>query len=269
MDHHLKDYFRQFSDEAPRGNFHSVIPLHQSPKITWEAIHSKVPELCRGWFELAHLNVKDRIDFSHDFWLSKLPYRQGLNESIDRFFASLDDIGIFLTQKKFEDSYETHLVYSIKGDGGFFKGAPPASEKSLDTLQKAFAGYIFPRDYLDFLQIHNGFCKATDCTGITSAENLPESYAGLQKLIQEHEPILTSRNTFVDPKTLIPFYKSFGMPFYQCFWSEWYPAQEMGNVYYSGEAKTISDVFSGASSSEMMAFPTFTDWLMFYLERVE
>ena len=269
MDHHLKDYYRQFSDEAPRGNFHSVIALHQALELSWDAIKAKVPHLCRGWYELAHLNSKDRIDFSKEFWLSKLPYREGLDESIGRFFASLDDIGIFITQKKFEDPYEAHLVYSIKGDRGFYKGAPPASEKSLNNLQKAFADHILPGDYLDFLQIHNGFCKATDCTGISSAEQVPESYLGLQKLMQQHDSILTSRNTVVDPKTLIPFYKSFGMPFYQCFWTEWYPAQEMGNVYYSGEAKTISDVFSGVSGSEMMAFPTFTDWLMFYLERVD
>jgi hypothetical protein len=59
------------------------------------------------------------------------------------------------------------------------------------------------------------------------------------------------------------------MPFYQCFWAEWYPEQEMGNVYYSGESKTISDVFGSFSSSETMAFTTFTDWLMFYLERID
>lgn len=269
MDHHLKDFYRQFSDEGPRGNFHSVIALHQAPHLSWKEAQIKVPDLFRGWFELAHLSVKDRINFSLDFWLAKLPYRQGLDESLNRFFASLDDIGVFLTQKKFEDPYECHLIYSIKDNGGFFRGASPATEKSLAQLQKAFLDYILPNDYLAFLQIHNGFCKATDCTGITSVENMPASYVSLQKMIQQHDPIVTSRNTIVDPKTLIPFYESFGMPFYQCFWTEWYPDQEMGNVYYSGESKTISDVFSGVTSSEMMAFSTFTDWLMFYLERVE
>ena len=269
MDHHLIDYYSEFSDDATRGNFYSVIPLHQMPELTWHEVHEKVPEMLRGWFELAHLSSKDRIEFTRDFWLSKLQYREGLNESVNRFFASLDDIGIFLTQKKFEDPYEAHLVYSAKGDGGFYRGAIPAKEKKLNDLQKAFFGHIFPHDYLAFLQIHNGFCKATDCTGISSAENVPGSYQDLQKLMAMHDPILTSRDTVVDPKTLIPFYESFGMPFYQCFWTEWYPDQEMGNVYYSGVAQTISDVYSGMSSSERMAFPTFTDWLMFYLERVD
>lgn len=269
MDHHLKDFYREFSDEGPRGNFHSVIALQQSQELTWQAIQSKVPDMCRGWFELAHLNVKDRIEFSRDFWLSKLQYRGGSNESLNRFFGSLDDIDIFLTQKKFEDPYEAHLVYSLRGDGGFYRGALPGKEKSLAELQKAFSPHIFPDDYLAFLKIHNGFCKATDCTGISAAEYVQGSCDDLQKLMQLHDPILTSRDTIVDPKTLIPFYESFGMPFYQCFWTEWYPDQEMGNVYYSGVAQTISDVYSGMSSSEMMAFPTFTDWLMFYLERIE
>lgn len=269
MDHHLKDFYRQFSDEAPRGNFHSIIALHQSIEIPWNVIKTKVPELSKGWYELAHLNEKDRIEFTRDFWLSKLPYHQGVNESINNFFASLDDIGIFLTQKKFEDPYEANLIYSVKDNEGFFRGSLPASEKQLSDLQKYFSDYILPQDYLSFLQIHNGFCKATDCTGITATNSMPNSYQTLQQLMQQHDPLLTSRDTIIDPKTLIPFYESFGMPFYQCFWSEWYPEEEMGNVYYSGISHTISDVYSGKNSMETMAFPTFTDWLMFYIERVE
>lgn len=269
MDHHVKDYFRQSSDEAPPGNFHKVIALHDAPDFTWEAVKALVPNLCRGWFELAHLNPKDRIDFSRDFWLLKLPYSPGLDDSINRFFASLDDIGIFITQKKFEDPCEANLIYSIKGDGGFFRGGSPITEKNQENLQKYFSEYILPVDYFAFLQIHDGFCKATDCTGLTKSANIPESYENFQTLLQKYEPIMTSKGTAVNPKTLIPFYESFGMPFYQCFWAEWYPEQEMGNVYYSGEAKTISDVFSPGSSSEKMAFPTFTEWLMFYLERID
>jgi len=266
MDHHLKHFYRQASDETPRGSFHSVIALHQSQEITWKAIKEKVPDLSRGWYELAHLNTSDRIEFSRDFWLAKLPYRQGMDEFLNRFFSSLDDIGIFVTQKKFEDPYEAHLIYSIKGNGGFFCGAPPITEKGLNNLQHTFSDYILPNDYLLFLQIHNGFCKTTDCTGITSAEKVPESRENLLKL--QSEPLMTSKGTFVSPQTLIPFYESFGMPFYQCFLADWYPEEEMGNVYYSGETKTISDIYSGASSAETMAFPTFTDWLMFYLERI-
>lgn len=266
MDHHLKDFFRHSSDGPPRGHYHSVIPLHKSSHITWEEISKKAPNLSRGWYELAHLSASDRIEFSREFWLSKLPYRPNLDEFLTRFFSSLDDIGIFITQKKFEDPFETHLVYSIRGDGGFFCGAPPATETQLANLQRSFPDCIFPNDFMLFLQIHNGFCKATDSTGITSTDHVVENYETFLKI--QTDPIMTSKGSFIDPSTLIPFYESFGMPFYQCFLTDWYPDQEMGNVYYSGESKTISDIYSGALGPETMAFPTFTDWLMFYLERV-
>lgn len=269
MDHHVKEYFRLSSDESPRGNFHKVILLHDAPDISWKAIEKIIPDLCRGWYELAQLNSKDRIEFLRDFWLAKLPYSPLVNESINRFFASLDDIGIFVVQKKFEDAYEANLVYSIKGDNGFFRGAAPLTEKKQEELQKAFPEYLLPNDYFAFLQIHNGFCKTTDCTGLICSSKMPEIYENFQAQLQKQEPIETSQGTIVNPKTLIPFYESFGMPFFQCFWAEWYPEQEMGNVYYSGESKTISDVFSSSSSSENMAFSTFTDWLMFYLERID
>jgi hypothetical protein len=84
----------------------------------------------------------------------------------------------------------------------------------------------------------------------------------------EEEVIKTSDGIEVDPKTLIPFYESFGMPFFQCFWTEWYPEEEMGNVYYSGVSKKILVAEDERPSEENMAFPTFLDWLMFYLERV-
>jgi len=127
---------------------------------------------------------------------------------------------------------------------------------------------MLPSDYLAFLQIHDGFSKTTDSTGITPSNEMHKSYTQLQEIIQQHDPIVTKKGTAVDPSTLIPFYESFGMPYFQCFWAEWYPEEEMGNVYYSGALRTISDVYGGGLSTETMAFPTFTDWLMFYLERI-
>lgn len=269
MDHHIKEYYRQYSDETPGGNFHSVIALHEAPDIGWKALYAQVPSLSRGWWELAQLNSKDRIEFTRDFWYSKLPYRPGMNEFLERFFASLDDIGIFLTQKKFEDPYLAHMVYSIKDNGGFFHGNPPMHEKNQRGLQKCFQDNALPADYLAFLQMHDGFCKTTDCTGVIASENVPAVYERLQDFLQKQDPITTDKGSVVNPKTLIPFYESFGMPFYQCFWSEWYPEHEMGNVYYSGVDRTISDISSYKIGSESMAFATFIDWLMFYLERIE
>jgi hypothetical protein len=268
MDTHVKEYFRQASDEGPRGSFYSVIALHESAEISWDWTHSKISNVPRGWYELAQLPSKDRIEFSHDFWLAKLPYRAGVDKFLDRFFGSLDDIGVYITQKKFDDPHEVSLVYCIKGYNGFFRGYPPVNGTALDKLSKAFSPYLLPNDYLAFLQIHDGFSKATDCTGITRSAQMLEKYEAFQSMLQQQDPIITSIGTTVDPKTLIPFYESFGMPFFQCFWTEWYPDQEMGNVYYSTENKSISDVYNGVANSETMAFYTFIDWLMFYLERI-
>jgi hypothetical protein len=270
MDHHIKEYYSQSCDNAPRGHFHAVISLNDSPKMTWEEVVGIVPKMCRGWYELAHLSPADRIEFTRDFWLAKLPYHPLFDAFLTRFFESLDDIGIFIVQPKFDDPYQAHLVYSLKGDAGFFRGALPASSQEIADLEQTFFDFRLPADYLAFLQIHNGFSKTTDSTGVTCSSQVGTLFRKFQIMIQEEgAPLMTSCGTLVDPKTLIPFYESFGMPFFQCFWAEWYPEQEMGNVYYSGLTKTISDIEKGDLTLESMAFPTFTDWLIFYMERIE
>lgn len=267
MDHHIKGYFCQSRSDSPKGSFHKVIALHTEPHITWESVEKLVPRFCKGWFELAHLSSQDRIDFTRDFWLVKLPYHPKLDEFINRFFAGLDDIAVFITQQKFEDPYEAHLVYSLKGDNGFFRGSLPASPEQIADLKESFITVRFPEDYLAFLQIHNGFSKTTDCTGILSSTCMETTYTNFEEMLLKENSLTTSRGKLVDPKTLIPFYESFGMPFFQCFWTEWYPQQEMGNVYYSCLTKTIPDVETLEPGIESMAFPSFLDWLMFYMER--
>lgn len=269
MDYHVKEYFSQFHDETPKGNFHKVIALHENPTYSWESVLQMVPDFCRGWYELSRLKSEDRIEFVCDFWLSKLPYHPKLDVFLTKFFASLDDIGIFILQKTFDGPFEADLVYSLKGDTGFFKGGLPASEKEITDLQKAFSEFILPNDYLAFLQIHNGFCKTTDTTGIVNSGYMPKQSQLFLDMLDQKGTLSTNHGKPVNPKTLIPFYESFGMPFYQCFWDEWYPEQEMGNVYYSGTTNTIFDVESSDTASECMAFPTFLDWLMFYMERIE
>jgi len=39
-------------------------------------------------------------------------------------------------------------------------------------------------------------------------------------------------------------------------------------VYYSGSTNTISDPHEG-SREDSMSYPTFLDWLFFYLERID
>lgn len=269
MDLHALEYYAGYSERTPHGHFHAVIPLHDAPHIEWKQAHSLSANLCRGWFELAKLPAKDRIEFTRDFWLAKLPYCPHLDEFISKFFSSIDDIGVFLTQQKYEDPFDVELVYSLAENSGFFHGACPASEAELIKLRKDFPEYILPLDYLAFLEIHNGFAKLSD-TGILPSGKMRESYDGFVKMLEsESEPIITSKGTSVNPASLIPFYESFGMPYYQCFWADWYPDQEMGNVYYSALTRTLSICKKRDDCIETMAFETFANWLMFYLEKID
>ncbi len=272
MDDHIKEFYTQFSEDFPSGNFHKVIALNDAPDIPWDTLGEKVPKLKRGWYELARLSVQDRIDFTRDFWLATFPYHPKLQDFIIRFFNSLDDIAIFITQKQYNDDFEAQMVYSVANNGGFFRGCSPADDNEIATVQKNFGNFIFPEDYLAFLRIHNGFCKATDTTGILKTENMLENYTQFQAMIDTIDArVTTERGIPVNPKKLIPFYESFGMPFYQCFWGDWYPQNVMGvgNVYFSVTSKTVSDPLNYEDSASLnMAFTTFTDWLMFYLERI-
>lgn len=268
MDLHVKNFFRQSSDETPRGNFYRVIALQEAPDVDWGTLHEKVPALSKGWFELARLSNRDRIEFSRDYWLNKLPYKQGVSEFLIRFFDSLDDVGVYITQQKYDDPYEACIVYSMKGDTGFYRGGLGASDETIENLQKLFPDYLLPADYKAFLQIHDGFWKTTDCTGMIHIKEMEPLNKSFQQMLSQQERLLTTGGKEVNPKSLIAFYKSFGMPFYQCFWGEWYPEEEMGNVYYSDLTKSITYTEGRTASPENMAFPTFLDWLMFYLEQI-
>jgi hypothetical protein len=267
MDDHVSDFFCQASDEAPHGNFHRVVALHNAPETSFQEVALNVKDLCKGWHELAYLGTEDRIEFTRDFWLSKLPYEPNAHQSITKFFSQLDDIGIYLVQKKFDDPFESHMVYSLKGDKGFFQGLCSATDLEITQLQKRFPNHTIPKDYLAFLKIHNGFAKSTD-TGVLSTSCIAIATEQFHAILSHGAPLETSIGTVIDPETLVPFYESFGMPVYQCFWSDWYPQQEMGNVYYSGFTHTISDVFGVETSIETLGFPTFLSWLTFYLETV-
>jgi hypothetical protein len=269
MDRHVENLYRRATDDDPGGRFHEVIALHEAPDIPWRILSKKVPLLPRGWYELSLLPAQDRIEFCRDYWISKLPYQANLSEFLCRFFGSLDDIGIYLTQDKWGEPFDVNMVYSISGDRGFYSGELPASEEKIIALQENFPNYILPEDYKAFLLIHDGFWKATDSTGLTPSSKMKDCYKEFQQMIQGEPPVTTSKGAMVNPGSLIPFYESFGIHFYQCFWGEWYPQQEMGNVYFSHTTKTISDVKESDSPADAMAFPSFLAWLMFYLERVE
>lgn len=270
MNKHVNEYFCQYSESSNQGNFHKVIAIQDAPDINWNTISLIAPNLSKGWFELCQLPTQDRLDFTFEFWLSKLPYYPKISQTLLKFFGALDDIGVFLSQKKYDDPFHVQMVYSLSEDRGFYRGMPNAREEDLLNLQKLFPEIILPKDYLAFLQIHNGFCKATDCTGITNTSTMNKLYTEFQTYLERQGEVTTKGGTPVNPRTLIPFYESFGMPYYQCFWNEWHPIQEMGNVYYSGADNTISNPLKKMTGSiEHMAFPTFSDWLAFYLEQID
>lgn len=151
MDFHIKEFYCQYSEDFPSGNFHNVIALHEAPDIPWESLGEKVPKLSRGWYELAHLSTEDRIEFTRDFWLATLPYHPKFQDFIIRFFNSLDDIAIFITQKQYNDEFEAQMVYSVANNGGFFRGFSPGDDNAIAELQKSFP-------ILFFLKIICHFC---------------------------------------------------------------------------------------------------------------
>lgn len=268
MNGHIFEYYKETSDPSFSGHFHQVIALHENKDLSWEALKEKDLKLSKGWFELSKLSSKDRVDFTMQFWISKFLDHPTLISFLEKFFAEIDDIYIFVLQKKIEDPYETHMIYSLKGDKGFFKGYLPATDDELNQLKTAFPDITFPKDYLSFLQIHNGFSKATD-TGIFKSNEMPNAYRQFIKWVTTKDTLLICHEKTVDPAELIPFYESFGQPFFQCFWNAWYPENEMGNVYYSSATNTISYGPNFTPDAENMAFATFSDWLAFYLESLE
>lgn len=269
MDQHVKSYFCQFSDQNPEGQFHKVIVLHDAPDSEFDVIAKSLPPECKGWLELAQLPTVDRIELVKEFWLCNLKDNPRLAQFLLAFFDTIEDIGIFITQHRFDDPLECHMVYSLPNDSGFFRGKLPALENKILSVQNYFSEWVLPSDYIGFLQVHDGFAKTTDSTGITSTDSLIENYNRFQDHLLTLDTLYTTNSNIVNPRTLIPFYESFGMPFYQCFWGEWHPEGEMGNVYYSGITHTIIDPEVETGKAEQMAFPTFGDWLIFYLESVQ
>lgn len=267
MEQHIKKYFSQVSDAQEGGNNFKVVVLHDTPDVSWEDIKETVPTLPRGWYELSRLKQEDRIEFTRDYWIAKLPYHPESTCCITKFFDRVEDIGVVIAEKHLGEPHVPHMIYSLK-EQGFYHGRAPMGEEDLKVLHTLFPDVLFPQDYLSFMEIHNGFSKTTD-TGIVSTKIFPEVVKRFFTLVKEDHPPLTTKGKPVNPHSLIPFYESFGMPYYQCFWKDWYPESEMGNVYYSGSAHTISDLVDESLCVEQMAFPTFLGWLFFYLENVD
>jgi hypothetical protein len=256
----VRDFYR--AEEKGEPAFHAVLFLSENQE-SWDDASRKSAQLPRGWFELCRLSLEDRIGFVRDFWLNLLPYHPSFHLFINEFFGKLDDLGVILSQTKESNRWNVEMVYSLEDNRSFFRGLPPCSESELDELKSLFVS--LPRDFLAFMRIHNGFGKLSEM-GLLRSEQITKVKQHLMDQFLWGERSLRLGNAIVDPGSLIPFYESYGLGSYQCFFNEWYPGSEMGNVYLSGIDYTISDYRNRKEWAEQMAFPTFLDWLAFYLE---
>ena len=254
----VRDFYRTGSPEA----LHAVLFLTELEE-KWEEISQKSSALPRGWFELCRLPLADRIEFVRDFWLNLLPYHPSFHLFLTEFFDKLEDVGVVLSQSKKEAPWTVEIVYSLKDDRSFFRGLPPCQECDLEELKSLV--FPLPRDYLSFLRIHNGFGKLSEL-GLLGIDQVKEAKERLMNQLLAAERPLMVGNRSIDPNSLIPFYESYGLDSYQCFFADWYPGNEMGNVYLSGIDYTISDYMDRKGWADQLAFPTFLEWLAFYLE---
>jgi len=258
----VRDFYHTTAKEG-EPVFHSVLFLSECKK-SWEEVKTKCACLPRGWYELCQLPAEDRIIFTRDYWIDRLPYHPVFCAFLSSFFARLDDVGAVLCQESPSAPWRAEMVYSLKGDQSFFRGRPPCDEEDLDAL-KAHLSIPLPRDYLAFLEIHNGFGKLSEM-GLLGAKELITTKQRLLDAWLSNDRALTQGGRLVDPSLLIPFFSFFGTESYQCFYADWYPGNEMGNVYLSGIDYTVSDCSDRNEWSDQLAFPTFLDWMAFYME---
>lgn len=250
--------------------FHKVIPLHEIREKSFDELSQMVPLLPRGWYELNRVSKEDRLEFTRDYWLSKLPFSMTkgseLEERILSFFEGIDDIALFATQMRENSPFEPHMVYSLIDDSSFFHGLPPADSQAIESLSSQFANFSFPSDFLAFLEIHDGFSKFTD-NGLIRIRDMSRVYLRFQQMLST-QGILTVENQIVDPKHLIPFYESFGIHSYQCFFAESLPTLDVSNIHYSEFERGFGSFVEERSLDENLSFSSFLAWLCFYLEDV-
>lgn len=257
-----------FSKYSEKKYFNKIISLTAAKDLDWSFFSKELPLLPRGWYELAHLNNSDRVEFTRDYWLSKLGESSSeIEESIINFFLKIDEIDIIATQESAKTAFEIHMIYSLKNNLGFFHGSPPASKDSIEFLKRQFVPSLFPKDYLSFLEIHDGFCQYFD-TGIIKIKDMAKTYQKFQMHLDRKSDLYTLTGYPIQKRDLIPFYESPKPYSYQCFYNLWVVEEEVGNVFYSEEGHWISDFLDSKNLLENLAFCSFVEWFVCYLEDV-
>lgn len=246
-------------------NFSEVRLLSEESAISWESLSEVALDLPRGWYELSQIYAEERIEFTRDFWLSQLPFHPAAHPSFVSFFNRLDDVAVLLLRGKEEpELLHAELIYSLEDNSSFFRGLPPAHAQDIEEFKQE-VGILLPRDFLSFLRLHNGFGKLSELE-ILSIEEIPDGRRRVMELfLQAQEPV-KSGEAMVDPGSLVPFYEADGLSSFQCFYSDWYPNSEMGNVFVSGIDQTVSDTRDRKAWAEQLAFASFSEWLAAYLE---
>lgn len=255
---------RQFFTPSKENQFKEVLFLSEEPTATWEQVSKLAFNLPRGWFELSRVSSQDRVDFTRDFWLDRIPYHPSAHPAFFEFFEQLDDVAVVLTRLREDEPMDAELVYSMSDNSCFFRGKPPCTEGDLQELKSELEVNL-PRDFISFAKIHNGFGKLSEM-GLLEIEDIADTRRRILEMLLTTDKRVKSGDVDVDPGSLIPFFEVLGLSSFQCFYTDWYPGNEMGNVYLSGIDYTLSDVSNKKSWSENLAFPTFSDWLVYYLQ---
>ncbi len=255
---------RQFFTVSKDTPFSSVRILSEEPKSSWEEVNRIAFDIPRGWYELSRVSPRDRVEFVRDFWLDRLPYHPSAHPAFFEFFERLDDIAVVLVGRIKEEPMDAELVYSLADNSSFFRGKPPASDGEIHEF-KSEINVNLPRDFLSFLNIHNGFGKLSEM-GLLELQDIPDLKRRIIDMILKSDKRVKSGESDVDPGALIPFFEALGLSSFQCFYTDWYPGSEMGNVYFSGIDYTISDVSQKKAWMENLAFPTYSEWLSLYLQ---
>ncbi len=69
----MNSLVRQFFSGSKDNQFKEVRFLNEEPNATWEDVSKVAFDLPRAWFELSRVSPQDRIDFTRDFWLDRIP----------------------------------------------------------------------------------------------------------------------------------------------------------------------------------------------------
>ena len=224
------------ADDFNQGKrFANMIALHVQKEMTWDEAHERAPSFPKGWWEFSKLSKGIKREFIRDFWFNALPYLPHIYQFLDSFFAKVKEIGVYLAQDSKQEIFEPLLCYQLENQ--IFWGRPPLLEKERQTFKNKVQ-FPFPEDFLDFLCIHNGFSKGEE-TGIFSTHAMCKEDSVFRERLEQISKKIQLEGEEVDPQLLFPFYCSSCLDVYQCFYKDWYPDGEVGNVLCSLSKETL------------------------------